>query len=203
MFVCSLAQSVRMYPLQNGSFQTSMLPSTLFWCSFSSLMGRLSPPFKGAGDYKAPYLQTKWLVRFVLAVILITARRRLVAVGGGGVTRGDHVLSSVLWYTAAFPLITKPREMWILIPRRANDGVDVRACLDKDAVRGFFPDIKRERLLSRPSPQTETAADFEAFELPFGCNQRASAGKVRANEEFPSTLKTDPNTSKHWVVRWK
>lgn len=61
----------------------------------------------------------------------------------------------------------------------------------------FFPDIERERLLSRPSPQTETAADFEAFELPFGCNQRASAGKVRADEEFPSTLKTDPNTSKH------
>lgn len=35
--------------------------------------------------------------------------------------------------------------MWILIPRRANDGVDVRACLDKDAIRGFFLDIKRER----------------------------------------------------------
>lgn len=35
--------------------------------------GQAFPPFKGAGDYKARYLQTKWLVRFVLAVILITA----------------------------------------------------------------------------------------------------------------------------------
>lgn len=57
--------------------------------------GQAFPPFKGAGDYKARYLQTKWLVRFVLAVMLITARRRLVAVSGG-VTSGDHVLSSVL-----------------------------------------------------------------------------------------------------------
>lgn len=35
--------------------------------------------------------------------------------------------------------------MWTLIPRRANDGVDVRACPEKDAIWGFFPDIKRER----------------------------------------------------------
>lgn len=35
--------------------------------------GQTFPPFKGAGDYEARYLQTKWLVRFVLAVILITA----------------------------------------------------------------------------------------------------------------------------------
>lgn len=63
MIVCSLAQSVLMYPLQSGSFRTFLFIPR----------GQTFPPFKGAGDYKAQYLQTKWLVRFVLAVILIAA----------------------------------------------------------------------------------------------------------------------------------
>ncbi len=52
----------------------------------------------------------------------------------------------------------------------------------------FFLEINRKcfsaRLLSRPSPQTETLADFEAERL-FSCNQRSSTGKVNVNKEFP------------------
>lgn len=74
--------------------------------------------------------------------------------------------------------------MWKLIQLRANDGVDVCACVDKGVMRCLFLEIKpkcfRAGLLSLPSPQTQAAAGFEA-EHPFHRNQRGSTGKVRVS----------------------